>query len=301
MKIMSEKLVSICIPTRNRKEVLFNTLKSIDESNVDASDFDVVIYDSSDNNDIEKELIDLKLNYSVQYFFGPNNGYLNLISVLQLGNGHFLKLHNDYSTFTSDGLKNLINVIRNNLDVKSLFFFSNGQLNQGSKQFTDFDRFLRYISFYCSWSTCVGFWKDDFLETDKSLLTPMFPHTSILLQHYQKKSIYVDNTIYWENSIIKNKGGYELFKTFSIDFIEMLKLAKSEGIISLKTLFKIKFDLANKFFPYWYSNTQLLETNYSFKKENVAKSLLVNYTLLSYLLIVIKAHLIALKAKFKKS
>lgn len=294
-------IISICIPTRNRPLILKKTLNSIYCDKVDSKKFEVIIYDSSDNNDTQNLIYETFKYDNIIYIHGLNKNYLNLIEALKLGNGFFLKLHNDYTEFVSDSLNDIIRFIDNSLLEKPLLFFSNGNIESNDFEiFTDFNKFLIKINYLCTWSTMFGIWKDDLDIIEKQDLNHMFPHTDLLLNLYSKKRFYINNKKYFINNIISSKGGYDLFQTFSVIFLELIHQKYLENKIAFKTYQIIKNHLFYKFLIKWYCDLVILPNKYTFLKINIKKSLLTNYTYYNFFLLLILAYLRAFYLIFKK-
>lgn len=281
---MSSLLLSICIPTRGRSEILEKTINSIFSSKVNFSEFEVVIYDSSDINDQIDTLPDFCNYPNLTYKKGKNDGFLNLISALKMGKGAFLKLHNDYSEFSSNGLNMLLNIIKNNLEEKPLIFFGNDSLTktQNTKYYNSFDNFLYNISYFSTWSTAFGIWKIDFDDLKDVNINPMFPHTSLLLNLNIKNSYIINNDRLFFNQSVNKKGGYNLFKTFTIDYLDMLKVSLNNKHISENTFKHIKHDMFKNFLIEWYCNTKILKNEYTFILSGIKQSMRVHYSYYSY-------------------
>ncbi|OAF45749.1 hypothetical protein AXK30_01730 [Escherichia coli] len=93
---------------KNRLDYLTKTVESIINDNVDVHAYEIVIADNSDDDLTEKyarELMDS--GYNIKYYKNPQTGFYNSIQALQLGDGAFLKLHNDYTSFNKGGFKKL--------------------------------------------------------------------------------------------------------------------------------------------------------------------------------------------------
>ena len=294
--MLNQKLLSICIPTRGRVSILEMTLDSIFNSKVELSEYEVIIYDSSDNDELS-DLIALKYNYpNLIHKKGKNNGFYNLISALELGNGKFLKLHNYYTSFYEHSLEIMLQCIKADLLGQSVLFFSNGSLKMKTiKSFGSFDDFLYEISYFSSWSTAFGIWKSDFDKVKNFELNPMFPHTSLLFKLYGKKSYLVNDEELFENQDVSKKGGYNLFETFAVTYLKMVENLLIEKQISTKTFDFIKSNLYHKFLIEWYFLTKIQRNEYTFDLSNIKKSMLVYYSALLYYRMVLIAYFRAFK------
>ena len=98
-----QPILSICIPTYNRADVLDLCLTSIVQNKAFSEEIEVVI---SDNNSTDNTS-SIALKYIEKYqnvFYNRNSQNIgaekNFIKVLELANGKFKKLHNDYSLFS---------------------------------------------------------------------------------------------------------------------------------------------------------------------------------------------------------
>ncbi len=282
--------LSICIPTRGRIQILKKTLESIFSSTINLNECEIVIYDSSDDQELEINIHKWYAFPNLVYQKGPNHGYLNLISALKLGTGSFLKLHNDYSEMTEGSLLAIINQIKSVIQSRPTIFFSNGMLkNLDTDVNLDFNDFLYKVSFFSSWSNAFGIWKTDFESLRNGDIEKMFPHCSYLFA-LNKKKFVINNKPLFFNHEIAGKGGYNLFETFAGVFLGMLKKNLDNGYISEKTFRHIKYDMLRNFFVVWYCNTVILDKGFSYGLENIKKSMLVHYSNLQYNLMLTLAY-----------
>lgn len=284
---MNQKLLSICIPTRGRIEILKNTLNSIFYSKVNFSDYEVVIYDSSDDDELSV-LLASEYNYpNLIYKKGENRGFLNLVSALELGNGFFLKLHNDYTTFIEGGLKDVLKLIKEHQQLKPLIFFSNGSLQiKTIGEYNNFNEFMYSLSYYSSWSTGFSIWKIDFQKQSNLEYSKMFPHTSLLFEQNDNDLFIVDNRIYFSNQDIPKKGGYNLFKTFCYDYLKMVEDCFKIGKINHKTFSHIKMHMYLTFLIPWYYNTKVKNNNFTFDLAGIRQSMSRYYSFEFYFFMV---------------
>jgi hypothetical protein len=238
--------LSICIPTNGRLDILKNTLDSIFKNGIQSyDDFEVILSDNSDNCDLELMVKEFygqfpNLIYSKSNCFG----FLNSINALKIANGEFLKLHNNYTMFTSSGLSDLIAFIKNENQNKSLTYFRNTG-KKGIQYFNSFNDFFYDLSYWNSWSTGISIWREDFIKISNGDFNRMFPHVSLLIYQNSKKKYIINDFLYFVNQDVPGKGGYNLFRTFSIDYLDLMKLALDSSFITKKTYIKIKKDLLN--------------------------------------------------------
>lgn len=297
----SAKTLSICIPTRNRVNILESTLNSIYNEDPDERDFEVVIYDTSDGEEVYDMIIDRFNKTNLVYKKGENKGYLNLIEALKLGKGDYLKLHNDYSSFVRGSLKELINVIRSCKVEKPLLIFTNGLIKGRRNRFNSFDSFLYHVSYHSTWSSMFGVWKADWEQLKHVSYNKMFPHTSLLFEMSFKKGYRVENKYLFGNQKVENKGGYNLFDTFAIDFLNMVEELKKASKITDKTFRHIKKDMLVNFFVHWYAETRLLKNAYTFGLDGIREAMKVHYSDWEYRSMIILAYFRALAVFIKRA
>lgn len=267
---INNPLLSICIPTNGRVNVLMETLDSIYSSSADLTVFEVVIYDSSNVAILQDSLLKKYSYKNLHYYHGENMGYLNLFTVLNYGKGDFLKLHNDYSVFQEGALLKLIDDVARYRFEKPLLFFSNSKLKLPNySSFNSYNEFIFNASYYVTWSTCFGIWKSDFALLKTTSLEPMFPHTSLLFKMQFKDNYIIINEERFYNRDIKTKGGYNLFETFAVRFIKMLNDLFTENHITEHTLQHVKSHIFWNFFVVWYLNLRILKNQYNFDSSNI--------------------------------
>lgn len=285
---MDNPYLSICIPTYNRLEILRNTLNSIysDLNDVNMDDFEVVISDNSP--DSSTRGIKEKFNYpNLHYVETKCDGFLNSYFAMTYGKGKYLKLHNNYAKLQKGTLKNLIDAIKNNMDEKPFFFFTNGEKLKGRViNYFSFDEFMAGLSYYSSWSTGFGMWRSDFEKYKRIELDSMFPQTSLILTQIYKKKYILNDCKLFEDQYIPKKGGYNIFKVFSVGYIRLIKTSFDNGYISKKTFELIKKDLLYKYISVRYFKTVIFKLD-TFDKDDIKKNISVYYSCLEYYLMII--------------
>lgn len=281
---MKKPYLSICIPTYNRLDILKNTLESIykDLNDVDIEDFEVIISDNEPNQS-SKKIAELFAFKNLHYFHTQCEGFLNSLYALKYGNGQLLKLHNNYTKLKKGSLKLLIDDAKNNLVIKPLFFYTDG-LNQKGKveQYNSFNEFMYHLSYFSSWSTGFSIWKED-LENHANYIeiNNYFPQTSLLLTQTYKSSYIINDVQIFQNQNIPKKGGYNIFKVFAVDYINLVKSSFEKNNISENTLIKIKKDLLTKYLSVRYFKTVILKID-NFEKNDIKKNIQLNYSLIDY-------------------
>lgn len=257
------KLLSICIPTYNRKDFIDRLLESIYSQNADESLYELCITDDSDGDETEKLIKEKYARYcNLRYQKVPNTGYMNLIKALQFGDAPLLKLHNDYSIFCKNSLNDLIEVIRNQKELDGVLFFRGDGKNKSSdlKKFDNFNSFMREVGIASTWSTSFVIQKsdlDEYINSNQSF-NSYFPHVSLLFSLTDRKSYTVDDKTYYENINLEKKGGYNIPEVFFGDYLHMVYALRDKGYVTDDTVQYIKGDIIN-FASYWKARTKCYE------------------------------------------
>lgn len=270
--MIDKPIVSICIPTYGRVEILKNTLDTIFSQCVENEKFEVCISDNSPTDETEQML---KMYYSdktnLVYNKSTCEGFLNSIEALKLGKGKFLKLHNNYTKFREGCLLKFINFVSEYDDEKTTLFFTFGSINQDSDyvSYDSFDTFMYSISYFSTWSTSFGIMSKDFQNicSKDFKFDKMFPHTSLLFAMDSNKKFVVNNINYFNNQDVGQKGGYNLPQTFGTRYIGMCKDLLLENKISEKTYDSIKQGILT-FIADWYLNVIFFPNKYKFSFDN---------------------------------
>lgn len=294
---MNHPILSICIPTNNRVDILRKTLNSIFVQKVSTELFEVCVSDNS-RTDETKKLIEEEFSHipNLTYNQSSCEGFLNSIEALRLGNGSLLKLHNDYSMFNEDALGRMIEVATNYEDEKPPIFFSMGTLKIGNdiQKYKDFNAFLYSISYWSTWSSAFSVWKKDFddFESKHVPVDHMFPHTSVLFYLVNKNEYLVDDFSYVTNLELKKKGGYNLIDNFNRIYLSMVHDLLEKQYIEKNTYDKIESAII-KFSASWLSLVKF-EKKYTFtfdNKEKIIKSQSGSFGLIKFYLFFVCYHM----------
>ena len=240
-------ILSICIPTYNRADVLKLCLDSIVSSTAFCDDVEVIISDNCSTDDTRKVCEAYTDRHpNVKYYCNQNNigGDRNILHSLELGSGSFLKLNNDYSVFQENGLSSLLKFVKENIDDKPVLYF-NQYSNKHTKQFLySFDELLHLEHWGLSWIGVYGYWKDDFdswSDRDARIDT-MFQQIDWFVRSFKKKQIIV----YYCECLTKRhpfkavQGGYNFIKVHSDNYFLQFEELVDEGLLSQSVLEETK-------------------------------------------------------------
>lgn len=254
-------LISFCIPTNGIVEWVGPVLKSIYEQGVDQELFEVVISDNGNDNNL--------MNYINLEYKGVKNliykktkavGFENQIEAFKMASGEFIKFVNHRMILKPNTVKFYIDYVNNNINIKPISYFSNGKLGFNEKNFECFEKYIRALSYWSSWSAGVAMWKQDF---DKMILSKkrvfdnsLFPHLALLFSYTDDDRMYIinNNELFSEiEADYSNRGKYNLFYAFAVEYpSEILKLVR-ENIISITTFQQLKKEIR------WYCSKLYLD------------------------------------------
>lgn len=243
-----QPLLSICIPTRNRADVLKLCLKSIVEDPAFSSNEIEVLVSDNCSTDNTEEMI---LSYSEKY---PNVKYIknetdvggdrNILLSLERGSGEFLKLNNDYSVFKEGALSFLLNEIKENLEEKPVLYFHKGDGPQVKEIITDFNEIFKKEKWSMSWIGCYGYWKDDFQnfeERDRRIDTK-FQQVDWFIRSFKKKKkvVYLSKDLTTRLPFKANQGGYNFIEVHTRNYLIQFEELVSEGLLQESTIEYVK-------------------------------------------------------------
>lgn len=300
--MVKKPYLSICIPTYNRLEILNKTLESIyaDLGDVAMEDFEVIISDNEPNQSTKKIIANFNFE-NLHYQATTCSGFLNSFEVLKFGNGMFLKLHNNYTMFRKGSLKKMITEIKESSINKPVIFYTNG-LGQFGKieKFDSYNAFMFRLSYLSSWSTGFGIWKEDFENiSDKIEVNNYFPQTSLLMTQTKKLDYIINDIPIFDNQDIPKKGGYNIFKVFSVDYVSLIEGAYNNKEISEKTFNKIKKHLLFDYISARYFKTVIVGID-NFEKNDIKENIKIHYSTLMYYLMILTAVFAPVKTLIRK-
>lgn len=272
-------LLSICIPTYHRPELLKQCLDSIFSQNIDCTLFEVCVSDDSEDDLTEKMILQYdKSNLKYQHI-KPANSYLNILFALNMGKSKMLKLVNDYCIFEDSSLIEIINNIQKSNENELLFWLQKSHNNTTPIIVENPDTFIRKTGIMISYSICFGIWRKDLIKlmkNEETRIDNMFPHVSLLLSCMRGKNRFV---IYEKQHLFNNKlskkGGYNIAEVFGNDFLDLLFSFKDRLSISDITIKKIKKELLS-FIAGWKAKCLIEKDVYYFSMNN-DKELLKRY------------------------
>ena len=295
----NQPVLSLCIPTNGAVEWVLPVIESIYAQGYDNEKFEVVITDNGKDSQLPEYIT--KLNYpNLRYKQTQDEGFLNLVSCLKKGRGLFCKMINHRSVLVGDSIEKMVDLVNRYKDTRPIIYCASGEIRKPEiVECRNLNDFVLNLSYWCSWSAGIGFWREDIPVIDTIALNKMFPNTSLLFEIRQESEYVIWNYPYQKMQDDSGKGGYDLFHTFGVDFLDLLNEQRIRGRITNDTFERVKKDLLS-FLNALYISEVALPTKHAFIIENVQRSMAVHYCKADYYAMVLKAWLKARVINLKR-
>lgn len=280
-------LISICIPTYNRAEILNKTLKKYVDDLAFDERTEIVISDNCSTDHTE-----IIVNSYIQHYknikykkLSRNIGAaFNMCAVLSMGRGLYLKLVNDSVSMKPGALDSILNnLLLNKKDMKPILFYQNISFLHSNETICcqNINQLVANVSFYSTWIANFGIWRKDFdsLENKNRLCYLQFPHTDWTFKLSKINSgIVVKFNDYYYNEELKSKGGYNIFQTFSVYYLSIYDEYIDSGILEKKIFNKERYRLFRYMLISWFLKLHSKKKSiYYFDRNNSIKIMMKNY------------------------
>ena len=274
-------LLSLCIPTNGIVEWVLPAIESIYAQGVDNSLFEVVVADNGGKTDLKEAV--KRFHYSnFHYYKTTSSGFTNQIVAFKKCSGVFCKMLNHRSRMLPGSINKIVALVKMFQERKPILYFADGNIKGDPYIECDsVDSFVTNLGYYVSWSAGAGAWKDDLMYLREEEFNGIFPHTILLFGLRDKSSYVIWNERYEEISDDSGKGGYDLFYTFGVAFLDLINGLRESGRISLNTFIKVKSDLF-VFLRMLYLNEVILPANHTFILRNISQSMNVYFGSIYY-------------------
>lgn len=286
----NEPLLSICIPTNGIVEWVVPVIESIYAQGVDNRLFEVVITDNGGKPELAETV--KKYNYeNFRYYQTYSQGFTNQIDAFEKCNGVFCKMLNHRSKMLPGSIEAILDIVKKYQDKKPVLYFAEGHAKGGEFiECASTDEFVQRLGVWTSWSCGTGAWKVDLKNIRSQKVDSMFPHTVFLFDLRSESDYVIWNGVYEMMASDSGKGGYDLFQTFGIGFLDIMTRLRTSQRISMDTFIVVKKELLS-FLESLYITEVVLPTKHTFIISNVCKSMRVYYSKTIYYTMVIKAWL----------
>lgn len=285
MKKEEKYLLSICIPTYNRADVLKHCIDAIvNHEQANKGRIEIVVCDNASTDNTQEMMSEYAQHYPyIVYIRNKENvGVIyNSIIALDSARGEFLKLINDHSIYTPDGLQYLCNQVKANLAEKPVLLFRNDGWGTPKEHVcSTMDETVRQTGYNLTWMGIYGYWKEDWenMQDRVAYYDKTFTTIDYLCQMFErKKKAIVYQAHYVEMGGMKRtQGGYNFFDVFVQQYLHIWNEYADRNIITPDTYKWLKKDLWGFAFGY---TKQLLIFNKSgnFDAKSGWKIILKNY------------------------
>lgn len=240
-------LLSICIPTYNRADVLRDVLEKITSDPAFDQEVEIIISDNHSTDHAKEVALPFQDKYP-NVFYYRNTSNLpdkNFAIALNYGKGEYLKLQNDYIFYREGKLSLMKEHIRKNLERKKPLFFY--QKVKGGKKYKNqelicnsLDEFISIISFRCTWINNFGCWRQHFKNLDDkercvSYLLSQVDWTYRVVLNQQGAVIISDKITERMPSSMGSRGGYNYWKVHIENYYKIMQEFVKSKDIALST------------------------------------------------------------------
>lgn len=287
----SQPILSLCIPTDGAVDWILPVIESIYNQNYDNSRFEVVITDNGKDSKLPVYISKMKYS-NLRYKQTKDEGFMNLVSCLKEGRGLFCKMINHRSVMKPGSIAEIVNLVEKYKKSKPIIYCSDGnaRIEGDLMECSDTDSFIYHLSYLFSWSAGIGLWSKDLPKIEDVSINFMFPNTSLLLKLREESEYVIWNKRYDVMEDDSGKGGYDVFKTFGVNLLDILSELRCQNKIRMKTFVVVKQDIY-KFLRKLYINEVLLPTKHTFVICDISDSMDVYFGKYYYYKMVFEAYL----------
>ena len=284
-----EYLVSICIPTYNRREYLKKCIESIvSQKAFHEGIVEICVSDNNSDDGTEELCIDYSHKYRNFSFVKHNETMVpeyNHAYAVGMGKGKLLKLSNDTLIYTPDSLEKMCAISEKYNESKPFVFFVNGNpeckgaygsddyINGTAKHYR-FEDFLYNISYWTTFLGSFAFWNEDFkvynpkIEGYETSLRHVFFVCDILKD---RDDAMIVSDVLFDNQPVSGKNvSYGLFRVFYSNYLKILS-----NYIETDCFDFLKRDVLTRFFPIWVVRWEFNKGDLRFSEEENLKGLVV--------------------------
>lgn len=277
----NQPILSLCIPTNGAVEWVLPVLDSIYKQEFDLTQFEVVITDNGKDSQLGRYLNQYDFS-NLRYIPTTDNGFLNLVTSLKKGRGLFCKMINHRSILLPGSIAEMVRLINLYKKKQPIIYFAGGISRIGDiQEYKNLDEFVLGISYFASWSAGIGFWSKDILHFDEIELDKMFPNSSLLFNVRTNSEYVIWNKPYMMMEDDAGKGGFNLFETWCVTFLDIINNLRQRNRISIETFLYVKKDLYKHLFKVYFDEV-VLSTKHSFDLDNIDISFEVYYGKIYY-------------------
>ncbi|MEE3392723.1 MAG: glycosyltransferase [Lachnospiraceae bacterium] len=260
-------IMSICIPTYNRAEILDKNIKRIiDQDEFKSGKVELVISDNCSEDDTQKICMKYAEKYE-NFIYHRNEKNIrdeNFPNVLKYGNGTYRKLSNDTIRYEDGALKYFVDVLEKPEVKKNhpVVFYRGDKKNCSDEILESPDDFMNCLSFNITWIGGLGIWEEDTEYLDESIpdcATHLWQVPFLLNCLSRHNGSYVIHKIlssisYSSSHKFHTREFYEIFYT---NYLTHINNFVEKKILNKETYDYLRKDLLYHFLTYWMINMDL--------------------------------------------
>lgn len=242
-------LLSICIPTYNRAEVLQQMLETFVLNDDFDEEIEIVISDNASTDKTREVGENYAAKYSnIKYFRNEENiRDKNFPLSMDRATGEYLKLMKDNLIIATGGLKYMKEAIRENILERKSLFFTNGFLFNSPRRNVyycqDFDDFIVHTSYRITSVTFFGCWREQWVkivEREKYSSLQLAQDDWIYQVLKQSKDCVLYTKKFFSAIALGKRGGYNWFEVHVKNYYQILQPYVDGGLVSSCALRKEK-------------------------------------------------------------
>ena len=245
-------VISICIPTYNRDNILRENMERLLVLPSFDDDVELVVSDNASTDSTSSIVRELCAKYpdkSIIYSCNSENiRDLNFLKVLSLGHGTYLKLLNDYTSFSDADLRMMKEKIRSieHDEGHSLFFFQDiKNMKRGMTEIcvSDVNQLVRTLNNKMTWISNFGCFHRQlpslYSFQDRSRFMILQMMWLLYLTETSRVTTLVNITSYRCIEVESNKRTpYHFFTPHVVNYYDVLDSYVKRGLISKSTIRK---------------------------------------------------------------
>lgn len=280
---MNYPLVSICIPTYNRADILRNSLETLlCQPEFLSKKVEIVISDNASTDETKSICENLACKYNnFKYFRNKENiNDRNFPMALSRGTGLLRKLFNDSFNYTEDALKYICDAVEKYGNEKPILYFSNTNGTDTFLENIEISEFLKNISYFITWIGSFACWDTDcenINTEDISYCSKNLWQVKKLLSLFEKnnsRAVILNGRILYNQEISKKNVSYGLFRVFHDNYLSILDEYVKKGLLSKDTFDWLEKDLLMNYYVQWIVAIKFHKEDFIFsRKENLARSI----------------------------
>jgi len=291
---MPEKILSVCIPTYNRADILDKTLSGlVSEPSFQSGKIEICISDNASTDNSETIVKNYTKKYSnIIYSRNTENTGVadgNFPKAAALGTGSFIKLLNDYAYFIPEELDKMIGFIEGNMKDKPLLLFPNNNLIDRNDEIIycdSLEMFVQIASYWSTWLLATGIWREDFVsmpDRDRNIEKLTWTPDLNLRTISSKKRAVIYNRQFCKLQPLKSKGGYNFFQVFGVNYLSLYDEYLATNQLSQQVYNVEKYRLFRYYLLGWYKQLVISKNDiFQFEKQKAFQTLLKNYRFKPY-------------------